>query len=1054
MKRIQKWTAFFLALALIVGLGPLPAKAVENAPASISFTYINPLYADVITEADLTPPRQPGVSTYEAQKYVTTIKEAGQVIRDGMKERQETIVVYYQMPQESYSEADFKATLGQIADHALVHTGVPTEGDYLSWQYGGWECSGEAQRGEADGVAVYLWTITYTYTYYTTADQEQKMDEAVEALLEDLGVSSATDYQKLCAIYDYICENVTYDHDNLENDDYKLKYTAYAALMNGTAVCQGYAVLLYRLALELGVDARLIPGTASNGEAHGWNIAQLHSLYYDLDSTWDAGETDYDYFLKCDVNFTGHTRYEDYATEAFYVEYPMSDKDFVPTADDTTCTAHNYKGKVTTEATCTAKGVKTYTCTICGDTYTEDIPATEHSWDDGIVTKEPTETETGIRTYTCTVCKATKTEDIPVKEHTHSYTAVTTDPTCTEQGYTTYTCTCGDSYKDDYVDALGHDLVNPTYDSSTKTHTFSCSRCDYTETEDCTFGEGEIITEATEETPGEKKFTCSVCKGSYTEEIPVKEHEHRYTTVTTDPTCTEQGYTTHTCTCGYSYKDDYVDALGHNLVNPTYDSSTKTHTFSCSRCDYTETEDCTFDEGKVITEATEETPGEKEFTCSVCGGTYTEEIPVKGHEHRYTTVTTDPTCTEQGYTTYTCACGDSYKDDYVDALGHDLGNPTYDSSTKAHTFSCSRCDYTKTEDCTFDDGKVITEATEDAPGEKEYTCSVCGGTYTEEFAYVPPEAVSVTRISGKTRVDTAMAIADEMKKELGVDTFETILVANGGSFPDALAGSYLAIQKDAPILLALNTEDTTVNDKVLDYIEKNLRSDGTVYILGGTASVSKTFADGLEEAGIAYKRLSGKNRYDTSLKILEEAGLNGKQILVCTGENYADALSVSAVNKPILLVNGKEKKLTDAQKKYLEALGDGYTFYIVGGTGAVSAELEEALAAYGSVERISGKGRHETSVAVAEKFFGDVDCAALAYSMNYPDGLCGGPLAYKLGAPLLLVKSDNEAPAAEYVKANNIKRGIVFGGTAGITDEAARTVFGLPEDAEISKSNA
>ena len=132
MKRIQKWTAFFLALALIASLGPLPAKAVENAPTSISFTYINPLYADVITEADLTPPRQPGVSTYEAQKYVTTIEEAGQVIRDGMKERQETIVVYYQMPQESYSEADFKATLGQIANHALVHTGVPTEGDNLS----------------------------------------------------------------------------------------------------------------------------------------------------------------------------------------------------------------------------------------------------------------------------------------------------------------------------------------------------------------------------------------------------------------------------------------------------------------------------------------------------------------------------------------------------------------------------------------------------------------------------------------------------------------------------------------------------------------------------------------------------------------------------------------------------------------------------------------------------------------------------------------------------------------------------------------------------------
>ena len=184
----------------------------------------------------------------------------------------------------------------------------------------------------------------------------------------------------------------------------------------------------------------------------------------------------------------------------------------------------------------------------------------------------------------------------------------------------------------------------------------------------------------------------------------------------------------------------------------------------------------------------------------------------------------------------------------------------------------------------------------------------------------------------------------------------------------------------------------------------------------------------------------------------EEAGLTARNS-VLHRENYADALSVSAVNNRSS-GEWQGKEADHAQNKYLKALGDGYTFYIVGGTGSVSAELEEALAAYGSVVRISGKGRHETSVAVAEKFFGDVDCAALAYSMNYPDGLCGGPLAYKLGAPLLLVKSDSEAPAAEYVKENNIKSGIVFGGTAGITDEAARTVFGLPEDAEISKSNA
>ena len=354
--------------------------------------------------------------------------------------------------------------------------------------------------------------------------------------------------------------------------------------------------------------------------------------------------------------------------------------------------------------------------------------------------------------------------------------------------------------------------------------------------------------------------------------------------------------------------------------------------------------------------------------------------------------------------------------------------------------------YVATVTVTDDAGKEIGSASES----KEVPVEKLGHDYDENGVCKVCGAGNVRRISGKTRVDTALAIADELKKELGVETFETIVVANGDNFPDALAGSYLAVQKDAPILLTQNKENSTANGDVLNYIDQNLRSDGMVYILGGTAAVPKAFADGLEEAGIAFKRLSGKSRYDTGLKILEEAGLNGKEILVCTGENFADALSVSAVNKPILLVNGKEMKLTDAQKAYLDALGDGYSFYIVGGTGAVSAELEEALETYGTVERISGKDRHATSVAVAKKFFESVDCAALAYSMNFPDGLCGGPLAYKLGAPLLLVNpTKGEAAAKEYVKENGILKGVVFGGAAKITDEAVRNVFDLGEDATI-----
>ena len=112
----------------------------------------------------------------------------------------------------------------------------------------------------------------------------------------------------------------------------------------------------------------------------------------------------------------------------------------------------------------------------------------QHVWDNGKVTKEPTETETGIKTYTCTLCGETKTETIPKLTHEHSYKAVVTAPTCTEKGYTTHTCACGDSYVDTYTDALGHawdngKVTKPATETEDGVKTFTCTRCGETKTE-------------------------------------------------------------------------------------------------------------------------------------------------------------------------------------------------------------------------------------------------------------------------------------------------------------------------------------------------------------------------------------------------------------------------------------------------------------------------------------------------------------------------------------------------------------------------------------------
>ena len=153
----------------------------------------------------------------------------------------------------------------------------------------------------------------------------------------------------------------------------------------------------------------------------------------------------------------------------------------------------------------------------------------------------------------------------------------------------------------------------------------------------------------------------------------VEAHEHSYTAVVTAPTCTEKGYTTHTCSCGHSYVDTYTDALGH-----------------------------AWDSGKVTKQPTATETGIRTFTCTRCYETKTETIPKLTHEHSYKAVVTAPTCTAKGYTTHTCACGDSYVDTYVDALGHawDSGKVTKQptaTETGVRTYTCTRCNATKTE---------------------------------------------------------------------------------------------------------------------------------------------------------------------------------------------------------------------------------------------------------------------------------------------------------------------------------------------------------------------
>jgi len=187
-----------------------------------------------------------------------------QDIRETMVERKASLNIYYKSNVE-LDDNSLQTLFGRWVETALAETENPDEGDYLRWVYKIIDV--HTINGITDGIN-YYYHIPLSFEYYTTRAQEDELDEKIEEVIQGFNFdASATSRQKFDAIYAYITDNVVYDYDNLDNDDYYLKHTAYAALINGTAVCQGYATLYYRLARECGLETRVITGK-SRDENH------------------------------------------------------------------------------------------------------------------------------------------------------------------------------------------------------------------------------------------------------------------------------------------------------------------------------------------------------------------------------------------------------------------------------------------------------------------------------------------------------------------------------------------------------------------------------------------------------------------------------------------------------------------------------------------------------------------------------------------------------------------------------------------------------------------
>ena len=320
-----------------------------------SATAVNPCYADVIRAESIPKPSVSPEETLEELEQLEALAEQGQSMRrvyfgqapdvnEGQPADISTPIIY---DSAEAAGAALKRSLLQrqaeiairlksdvqptreswwslcrlIYDTAIRHSGAPTEGDYLRYEYGGMNCNGSAAETGESGV--YYYSFRYAPLYFTTLAQEVELTARVSQVLNELAPAGKSDEQKIRAVYQYLC-----DHVRFEEGDGTLAFTAYDALVNGKAVCQGVAVAFYRLCLELGLDTRIV---TSSSLGHAWNIVRADGRrYYAADATWDAGKAPeaWEFYLKGRLSWREKHTLGDEFENGKYADYLFPEEDY------------------------------------------------------------------------------------------------------------------------------------------------------------------------------------------------------------------------------------------------------------------------------------------------------------------------------------------------------------------------------------------------------------------------------------------------------------------------------------------------------------------------------------------------------------------------------------------------------------------------------------------------------------------------------------------------------------------------------------------------------
>jgi hypothetical protein len=308
MKKFQRIAALLLILTLVCSALPASEVKATEVPAASRATSTRSGYLSV--------------------------EEAAQKIKQHMLERntEDLELKVYIRDQRALGTHQL---WDLFQDLVYQHTGVPNEGDYL--RYSGQEITPEAMEHTRVDDEHWL-AIRFSFRYLDTAEEEKTVTAKVKQIFDSLDLEGKSDYDKIQAIYNYVCANVEYDFESAENPnkfDMLQSNSAYAALVEQKATCGGFALAIYRLLLEAGIDNRMecVAGGFSmeNGkmvDGHAWNKVKLGDLYYYLDATWDSGldPADYRWFLSGSADFLCDYHYSDteHLTKEFMEQFPMA----------------------------------------------------------------------------------------------------------------------------------------------------------------------------------------------------------------------------------------------------------------------------------------------------------------------------------------------------------------------------------------------------------------------------------------------------------------------------------------------------------------------------------------------------------------------------------------------------------------------------------------------------------------------------------------------------------------------------------------------------------